>query len=215
MLPLLPHLEIGHDISEEIEEAVDENEEEEVEESVSDVPLEIFGEAMIEEEEVTEKEEASPEEEEEVTEAVIEETATLDKPTFKERIISFFRRSKPSPEGVPVEEVVIVEETVPETETKVEKESIKTKIGKFFNIFQSKPVVSDLETEIAETIVNGNLKDMIENSEKEPIVVDTIGLCPEVTKDNWLQLFMGRSFLCFVSFSLNLSVLIASYLLYF
>jgi len=207
--------EIVHDISEEFEEAIDEKDEEEVEESVSDVPLEIFGEAMIEEEEVTEKEEVSPEEEEEVTEVVIEETATLDKPTFKERIINFFRRSKPSPVDIPVEEVVVVEETVPETEAKVEKESIKTKIGKFFNIFQSKPVVSDLETEIAETIVNGNLKDMIENSEKEPIVVDTIGLCPEVTKDNWLQLFMGRSFLCFVSFSLNLSVLIASYLLYF
>ena len=212
MLPLLPNLEIVHDISEEVEEAIDEKDEE-VEESVSDVPLEIFGEAMIEEEEVTEKEEVSPEEE--VTEVVIEETATLDKPTFKERIINFFRRSKPSPVDIPVEEVVVVEETVPETEAKVEKESIKTKIGKFFNIFQSKPVVSDLETEIAETIVNGNLKDMIENSEKEPIVVDTIGLCPEITKDNWLQLFMGRSFLCFVSFSLNLSVLIASYLLYF
>ena len=215
MLPLLPNLEIVHDISEEFEEAIDEKDEEEVEESVSDVPLEIFGEAMIEEEEVNEKEEVSPEEEEEVTEVVIEETATLDKPTFKERIINFFRRSKPSSVDIPVEEVVVVEETVPETEAKVEKESIKTKIGKFFNIFQSKPVVSDLETEIAETIVNGNLKDMIENSEKEPIVVDTIGLCPEVTKDNWLQLFMGRSFLCFVSFSLNLSVLIASYLLYF
>ena len=215
MLPLLQNLEIVHDISEEFEEAINEKDEEEVEESVSDVPLEIFGEAMIEEEEVTEKEEVSPEEEEEVTEVVIEETATLDKPTFKERIINFFRRSKPSPVDIPVEEVVVVEETVPETEAKVEKESIKTKIGKFFNIFQSKPVVSDLETEIAETIVNGNLKDMIENSEKEPIVVDTIGLCPEVTKDNWLQLFMGRSFLCFVSFSLNLSVLIASYLLYF
>ena len=215
MLPLLPNLEIVHDISEEFEEAINEKDEEEVEESVSDVPLEIFGEAMIEEEEVNEKEEVSPEEEEEVTEVVIEETATLDKPTFKERIINFFRRSKPSSVDIPVEEVVVVEETVPETEAKVEKESIKTKIGKFFNIFQSKPVVSDLETEIAETIVNGNLKDMIENSEKEPIVVDTIGLCPEVTKDNWLQLFMGRSFLCFVSFSLNLSVLIASYLLYF
>ena len=215
MLPLLPNLEIVHDIIEEFEEAIDEKDEEEVEESVSDVPLEIFGEAMIEEEEVNEKEEVSPEEEEEVTEVVIEETATLDKPTFKERIINFFRRSKPSPVDIPVEEVVVVEETVPETEAKVEKESIKTKIGKFFNIFQSNPVVSDLETEIAETIVNGNLKDMIENSEKEPIVVDTIGLCPEVTKDNWLQLFMGRSFLCFVSFSLNLSVLIASYLLYF
>ena len=215
MLPLLPNLEIVHDISEEFEEAINEKDEEEVEESVSDVPLEIFGEAMIEEEEVTEKEEVPSEEEEKVTEVVIEETATLDKPTFKERIINFFRRSKPSSVDIPVEEVVVVEETVPETEAKVEKESIKTKIGKFFNIFQSKPVVSDLETEIAETIVNGNLKDMIENSEKEPIVVDTIGLCPEVTKDNWLQLFMGRSFLCFVSFSLNLSVLIASYLLYF
>jgi len=74
---------------------------------------------------------------------------------------------------------------------------------------------TDLETEIAEAIVDGNLKEMMKNSEKEPIVVDTIGLCPEITRENWLQLFMGRSFLCFVSFSLNLSVLIASYLLYF
>jgi len=199
------------DIAPEINvEVIEEKDEEEIQESVSDIPLEIFGEAVIEEEVAEDEEVAS---EEEVTEVVLEDTAPLDKPSFKERIINFFRRSKP--EVIPVEEVVIVEETIPEIETKLEKESIKTRIGKFFNIFQSKPVVSDLETEIAETIVNGNLKDMIENSEKEPIVVDTIGLCPEVTRDNWLQLFMGRSFLCFVSFSLNLSVLIASYLLYF
>merc|ERR1712013_673587 len=114
--------EIVHDISEEFEEAIDEKDEEEVEESVSDVPLEIFGEAMIEEEEVTEKEDVSPEEEEEVTEVVIEETATLDKPTFKERIINFFRRSKPSSVDIPVEEVVVVEETVPETPPLIRKQ---------------------------------------------------------------------------------------------
>merc|ERR1712128_318275 len=146
---------------------------------------------------------------EETVEGVVEETSSPNKPSFKERILNFFRRSKPTPEAVPVED------TVQEVETKEVKESIKTRIGKFFNIFQSKSDVTDLESEIAESIVNGNVKEMMENSEKEPIVIDTIGLCPEITKDNWLQLFMGRSFLCFVSFSLNLSVLIASYLLYF
>jgi len=222
-------------------------EEELVEESVADVPIEIFEETVTEEEiteeviemvveevveevleEVVEEifedsveqvvEEIVEEAAEETVEGVVEESSSPDKPSFKERILNFFRRSKPTPEAVPVEDIVQVEEvvqaeeTLPEVETK---ESIKTRIGKFFNIFQSKSDVTDLESEIAESIVNGNVKEMMENSEKEPIVIDTIGLCPEITKDNWLQLFMGRSFLCFVSFSLNLSVLIASYLLYF
>merc|ERR1712106_535754 len=219
-------------------------EEETVEESVADVPIEIFEETVTEEEiteevieivveevveevlqEVVEEiiedsveqvlEEIVEEGAEETVEGVVEESSSPDKPSFKERILNFFRRSKPTPEAVPVvEEVVQAEETLP-VETKEVKESIKTRIGKFFNIFQSKSDVTDLESEIAESIVNGNVKEMMENSEKEPIVIDTIGLCPEITKDNWLQLFMGRSFLCFVSFSLNLSVLIASYLLYF
>ena len=106
------------------------------------------------------------------------------------------------------------EEIIP-AEAEPAKQSLRTKIDNFFNIFKSKSDVSELETEIAESIVNGNIKEMMDQCEKEPIVIDTVGLCPEITKDNWLQLFMGRSFLCFVSFSLNLSVLIASYLLYF
>merc|ERR1712106_1207485 len=225
-------------------------EEETVEESVADVPIEIFEETVTEEEiteeviemvveevveevlqEVVEEiiedsvaqfvEEIVEEAAEETVEGVVEESSSPDKPSFKDRILNFFRRSKPTPEAVPVEDIVQVEEvvqaaeTLPEVETKEVKESIKTRIGKFFNIFQPKSDVTDLESEIAESIVNGNVKEMMENSEKEPIVIDTIGLCPEITKDNWLQLFMGRSFLCFVSFSLNLSVLIASYLLYF
>jgi len=152
-----------------------------------------------------------PEITDETTE-IDDEEQIASKPSFKARILNFFKRSKPVPQVVPEEVVTEVQENIPVVEVK---ESLKSKIGNFFNIFQSKADVSDLESEIAESIVKGNLVEMMKNSDKEPIVIDTIGLCPEITRDNWLQLFMGRSFLCFVSFSLNLSVLIASYLLYF
>jgi len=177
--------------------------------TVEETPEEVANEEI---DQTSEDEDALPIAEEE-TEEIEEEEEVVDKPSFKQRIINFFTRSKP--------EEVIPEEIVPESEPEEKvpeikvKESLKTRIGNFFKIFQSKDPVSDLETEIAETIVNGKLDEMMENSEKEPIVIDTIGMCPEITKENWLQLFMGRSFLCFVSFSLNLSVLIASYLLYF
>eukprot|EP00092_Neocalanus_flemingeri_P023467 GFUD01025447.1.p1 GENE.GFUD01025447.1~~GFUD01025447.1.p1 ORF type:complete len:484 (+),score=180.40 GFUD01025447.1:197-1453(+) len=203
--------------------------EDNVEESVADVPKEIFEEGVeevIDDSEIVEEKETSikskiiglfktseseeqPQTIDEEAEITLEEQIP-DKPSFKERILNFFKRSEPVVEVIKEEVETELKEPVPEI-----KESRKIRIGNFFSIFQTKSAVSDLESEIAESIVTGDVDEMMKNSEKEPIVIDTIGLCPEITRDNWLQLFMGRSFLCFVSFSLNLSILIASYLLYF
>lgn len=200
-----------------------------VEESVADVPTEIFEEGVeevIDDSEIVEEKENSikskiiglfktseseeqPQTIDEEAEITLEEQIP-DKLSFKERILNFFKRSEPVVEVIKEEVETELKEPVPEI-----KESRKIRIGNFFSIFQTKSAVSDLESEIAESIVTGDVDEMMKNSEKEPIVIDTIGLCPEITRDNWLQLFMGRSFLCFVSFSLNLSILIASYLLYF
>ena len=76
MLPLLLYLETALDTdSEDIDEVLEENLAEEAQESVADIPLEIFEEGVIEEQ---------------IPEEVIDETATVDKPSFKERIINFF-----------------------------------------------------------------------------------------------------------------------------
>jgi len=130
---------------------------------------------------------------------------------LKEKIINFFKKETTKKE-------LTVEKEIDESEPEEQLEKPKKNfLVRFFNLFSSSKPTNGLEMEIAETLMKGpeEVKTLHEKSEKEPITVDDINLCPEVTKENWLQLFMGKSFMCFVSFSLNLSVLIASFLLYF